>query len=276
VGRDLRHVTPGGGLVEVTNRTVQGRLLLRPGKALNEIVFGLLARGARRYGVQVCLFVALGNHYHLVLWVPDARAQAGFMCWFGANLAKEVNRLHNWSGPVWAGRYHSIAISQEEEAQVGRLRYILAHGAKEGLVASPREWPGVHCAQALLSDEPLEGVWFNRTREYAARAAGKEVAPRQFAEPEVLEWTPLPCWAHLPHEEYQERILEIVEEIEDATAARIRETGINPPGPAAIRAQDPRSRPNRSKKSPAPRFHAWDAKWPTQGAGVRPRGEARP
>jgi hypothetical protein len=62
VGRDLRHVTPGGGLVEVTNRTVQSRLLLRPGKALNEIVFGLLARGARRYGVQVCLFVALGNH----------------------------------------------------------------------------------------------------------------------------------------------------------------------------------------------------------------------
>jgi hypothetical protein len=179
------------------------------------------------------------------------------MCWFGANLAKEVNRLHNWSGPVWAGRYHSIAISQEEEAQVGRLRYILAHGAKEGLVASPREWPGVHCAQALLSDEPLEGVWFNRTREYAARAAGKEIAPRDFAEPEVLEWTPLPCWAHLSREEYQERILEIVEEIEDATAARIRETGITPPGPAAIRAQNPRSRPNRSKKSPAPRFHAW-------------------
>jgi len=44
----------------------------------------------------------------------------------------EVGRpeLHNWPHGIWAGRYHSIPVSDEEEAQVGRLKYLLAHGAR--------------------------------------------------------------------------------------------------------------------------------------------------
>jgi hypothetical protein len=53
------------------------------------------------------------------------------------------------------------------------------------------------------------------------------------------------------------RVREAVEQIESDTAARIRETGIAPLGPAAILAQNPLDRPNRSKKSPAPLFHAF-------------------
>jgi hypothetical protein len=193
----------------------------------------------------------------MALWVRDAKQMADFMRWFDANLAKEAGRVNGWKGAVWADRYHSINVSTEEEAQVARLRYLLAQGAKENLVASPREWPGVHCAQALLADGPLEGAWYNRTREGAARRAGQDVGSRDFAEPEVLHWDPLPCWAHLSREEYQKRILEIVEEIEATTAARIQETGVTPPGPAAIRAQRPTDSPNRSKNSPAPLFHAY-------------------
>ena len=32
-------------------------------------------------------------------------------------------------------------ISDEEEMQVARLKYVLAHGVKEGLVARVEEWP---------------------------------------------------------------------------------------------------------------------------------------
>jgi hypothetical protein len=47
-----------------------------------------------------------------------------------------------------AGRSSSlsaIVVSDEEAAQVGRLRYILAHGVKENLVERVLDWPGVHC-----------------------------------------------------------------------------------------------------------------------------------
>jgi hypothetical protein len=34
------------------------------------------------------------------------------------------------------------------------------------LVDRPREWPGVHTVRALLEGEILEGLWFDRTKEY--------------------------------------------------------------------------------------------------------------
>ena len=85
----------------------------------------------------------------------------------------EVCRLHDWKDKVWSRRYSAIVISDEEAAQVDRLRYILANGCKEGLVASPRDWPGVNMIAAVLDGKPLTGTWFNRTKEYAARLRGE-------------------------------------------------------------------------------------------------------
>jgi putative transposase len=257
VGRRLRYVEEGGGLVEVTARMLQRRFLLRPSQVVNEIVIGLLARGKRRYGVEVCLFVFLSNHFHLLLKVENAYQLSQFMGWFNSNLAREVARLTGWTGKVFDRRYTHVLVSDEEAAQVDRLHYFLAHGAKENLVASPLDWPGVHCAQGILSEEPIEGFWFDRTREGVARRRGEDLGPRDFAEREVLEWDLLPCWAHLSQDEYRQRVRDAVEEIEAKTAARIRATGITPIGRAAILAQRPEDRPNRSKKSPAPLFHAF-------------------
>jgi hypothetical protein len=45
-------------------------------------------------------------------------------------------------------------------------------GAKESLLSSPLEWPGVHALRPLLTGEPVVGTWFDRTQEYAARRRG--------------------------------------------------------------------------------------------------------
>ncbi len=63
MGRPVRFLPPECPLVEVTCRTLQGRLLLRPSRQLNAIVLGVLARAARLYAMQVCAFVFLSNHY---------------------------------------------------------------------------------------------------------------------------------------------------------------------------------------------------------------------
>ena len=155
---------------------------------------------------------------------------------------------------MWARRYHAIVVSDEEEAQVGRLAYLLAHGVKEGLVARPQDWPGVHCVAALLGGGTLAGTWFDRTALYAAAKRGEEKTAFDFAEPEVVAFAPLPCWAQLSPEAVRTRVAELVETlVEDARRSR----GSRPPmGRQAIVKQHPHERPMRSNRSPAPAVHA--------------------
>lgn len=79
MARRLRYVPPGGALVEVTCRTIQGRLLLRPSAGLNDVIRGVLARAARLAGLAVHAPVFLSNHYHLLVSVTDAQQLAEFM-----------------------------------------------------------------------------------------------------------------------------------------------------------------------------------------------------
>ncbi len=147
-------------------------------------------------------------------------------------------------------------MSDEEEAQVGRLVYVLSHGCKENLVARPQDRPGVHCVTTLLTGEPIEGTWFDRTKEWKARLRGEEFGVRQFADTEIVNLAPLPCWRDLSAEQYRERIGELIEAIIAQTAARRTATGIEPLGSAAILRQNPYSQPVKTKRSPAPLVHA--------------------
>ena len=143
---------------------------------------------------------------------------------------------------------------------LGLLKYILSHGPKEGLVERPRDWPGVHAAKALIKDAPLTGIWFNRTQEYAARNRGETFDRLKYASVETLHLSPLPCWKHLPSEVWRARALNLLHEIDEETAARRSRTGSQPLGIAAILGQHPHDRPQRSKRSPAPLFHALSAR----------------
>ena len=254
--RPIRHIPDHGALVEVTVRTFQSRFLLRPSLALNQIVAGVLGRAQRRLGVPCHGVVCLSNHFHLLVSVDDAGQLSRFMEYVDSNLAREVARLLDWHDRVWSRRYQAIVVSGEEAAQVERFRYLLAHGVKEGLVAKASEWPGVHCVRALLDGEPIRGLWFDRTQEYAARNRGEKFDRLKYATEETFELSPLPCWAHLSPEAYRERVAALVEEIERDAAAALARSGRQPLGVSGILRQHPQTRPNRTKKSPAPAFHA--------------------
>lgn len=256
MSRPTRYVCPGGSVVEVTVRTLQSQYLLCPSPALNEIVGGVLGRGQARHPVRCHAAVFLSTHFHLLLSVDDAKQLADFMQFVDTNLSKEINRLRKREGTAWGGRYRSIPVSEEEAAQVDRLKYLLAQSVKEGLVAHARDWPGVHCIREILAGEPIRGLWFNRTREFAARNRGEDSGRLQYATEEVFELTPLPCWAHLPPEVYRQRIAELMGEIESEAAADLEKAGREPLGVDGVLRMDPETRPERSKKSPAPLFHA--------------------
>jgi hypothetical protein len=123
---------------------------------------------------------------------------------------------------------------------------------KEGLVERVRDWPGVHCVRNLLDGEPLEGLWFDRTKEYSARNRGKTISPGQFATTETVTLSPLPCWEHLSPEQLRSRVEAIVQRIEETAARGREESGSAVLGPTAVRAQKPFDQPARPKKSPTP------------------------
>jgi len=216
MSRPLRFVPAQKTLVEVSTRTVQSRFLLRPSNALNEIVLGILGRAQEIYGVGLCGYAFISSHY-LLLLVDTAKQLADFMGYFNSNLAREAGRL---------------------------------------VVGDPRQWPGVHAIRPLLDGDPAQGIWFDRTQEYAARRRGEEFERLRYTTPYSVTLSPLPCWEDLPAELQRQRIAEIAEEIGAEAAARQEEKGIAPIGADAIRRQDPHQRPKKTKKSSAPLFHA--------------------
>ena len=256
MSRRLRYIPPGGALVEITCRTIQGRLLLRPSAGMNDLIRGVLARAARLAGLAVHAPVFLSNHYHLLVSVVDSQQLAKFMNYLNSNLAREAGRLVRWREKFWGRRFQAVIVSDEEAAQVARLSYILAQGVKEGLVGSPFDWPGVHCAQALTEGTAISGRWHDRTLESKARRRGLALEPQAFVEQEELQLTPLPCWKSLSPEEYRARVQQLIEAIETDARLQQEETGKAPLGAAAVCRQNPHHQPNRIKKGPAPLVHA--------------------
>ena len=201
----------------------------------------------------------LSDHIHILASFDTVKQMSDFMGQFTGNVSKEIGRLYDWPGPKFAGRYHSIPLSEEPEIHEQRLRYILSQGAKEGLVLSPRDWPGVHCASALADGEPLKGIWVDRTRLFAARQKDPHVLESQFTTEEELQLTPLKHLKALGVDARRARIAQIVEEIEELTLERHRREGTVPLGAEAICKRHPHARPNRLARSPQPYFHATKA-----------------
>ena len=256
MARPLRFI-PSHSIVEVTTRTMQGRLLLRPSPELTEIILGIIGKAQDMYGMAIHAFVVLSTHAHFLLSPTGADQLALFMQFVNANTAKEAGRLHQWRDKFWSRRYRSIVVADEKSAHA-RLRYIMAHGAKEGLVAKSADWPGPHCIAALTTGEILRGTWFDRSAEFVARQRGENVLPTQFATRFDIKLTPLPCHSHLTPDQRQAEYRRMDAEIQAAAAAENLTRNRKPMGISAIFAQDPHSRPASTDRSPAPLVHASD------------------
>jgi len=247
-----------GVLVEVSSRTVNAWALLRPSAELSDVTVGVLGRSLEISPVEIVAVSFLSNHWHGLLVVEDQQRLSRFMQHFQGNLAREVGRIVGWKGPLWSRRYDGIVVSDEPKVQWKRLRYVLENSVKEGLCESPLEWPGVHAARALVDGVPLEGHWFDRTREWMAERRNEKFETYDFATKYLVGFSPLPAFRELTPEAYREKVTALVREIEDEGA---RDRGDRPVlGVEKILSQDRFKAPSKAaskapKKSPRPRFH---------------------
>jgi hypothetical protein len=256
MARPLRFI-PNDALVEITTRTLQGRLLLKPSPEMTDVVLGVIGKAQNLYKMPIHAFVVLSNHAHFLLSPASAQQLAAFMRFVNANIAKEAARLYDWPERVWSRRYRAICVVDEQAAHA-RMRYLLSHGAKEGLVASASSWPGPKCIAALTHGDRLRGTWFDRSAEYRAMAAGKEIKPGEYATAFDVVLTALPCLQHLNADQRQAHFRRVVREIDVAADADNKAKGRTPMGVQAVLNQDPHHRPVAPDRSPAPLVHAHD------------------
>lgn len=242
-------------IYEITTRTFQERLLLRPGTECRALVLGVIARAMALFpAVSVYAFTFLSNHYHMLASASDGGSLSRFLNHVNSNVARELGRLHRWGGRFWHRRASVIEVV-DDDAVLARLRYIISQGLKEGLVARASEWSGASAIPALVGDGPLTGVWIDRDLETrAARRGATPPARSRITLPIPL--TPIPQWAHLPPEALAARHRALVADVE-AEAACQRS---GPPlGIRAVEARDPHARPACSESTPAPLCHASSA-----------------
>ncbi|MBS2026027.1 MAG: transposase [Deltaproteobacteria bacterium] len=250
----IRHFDPQT-IYFITSRTIQSRLLMAPSRKTNELIGGALARAVRQCEVKLFAYVFTSNHFHLMVQAPTAIAMSRFMQRLQSNIAVKVGRLVGWRGRFFARRYSSEPVV-DEGAQVERLRYVLSHGVKEGLVSTVREWPGLTCAHALVEGvEVSQQRWRNWTRRWAMEVE-EDVNVDRFSEAcpsddEALVLTPLPCWAHLSAAQRAQLAVQLVKDI-DGTAPRDHSRA----RATAIANQDPHGRPLHTKHSARPKAHA--------------------
>ncbi len=259
MSRKPRYLPYPGATVEITQRTIGGRFLLKPSPRLNALIAGCLARAQKITGAAVHAVAVMSNHLHLLASFETVQQMSRFMCHFTTNVSKELGHLYDWPGPKFAGRYKSVPLSDEPEIHERRLKYLLSQGAKEGLVISPHDWPGVHSAKALTIGQMIHGVWIDRTSLFKARQNDPTASEAEFSSEEAVSLTPLPALAHLTPEQYRVRVSEIVQLIEDETLEGHRLKGTAPLGAEAVCRRHPRDRPKQWTTSSKPYFHATKA-----------------
>jgi len=254
MARSPRYVPPHS-TVEVTIKTIDDRFLLRPSKELNDVILGILGKALTKYPVLLHAFVVMSNHMQSLLTTPNGRVLAAFMNYVNSKIAREAGRIYNWRARLFARRYRHIVVL-DDDAVVDRLRYIMSHGAKEGLVWDPEHWPGANSLPWLVHGETLRGTWYDRSAMSRIRARGMRIDPRRFATIYEVPLAPIPCWRELPAEEYHRRCRGLLDEVREHLAQVFRREGMQPIGAKAVKRQDPLGRPRSPKRGPAPSCHS--------------------
>ncbi|MBF0206849.1 MAG: transposase [Oligoflexia bacterium] len=92
-----------------------------------------------KHKVEICAFVLMKNHYHLLLKTPELNIDK-FMYEFNKQLSKKIRKTSNRINHVFGGRYRwSIIDNEKYFYQV--LKYIYLNPVKCGEVSSAETYP---------------------------------------------------------------------------------------------------------------------------------------
>ena len=110
-----------GGLYHVLSRGNQRQAIFADDED-RQVFLTTLSEMAERFEVEVCTYVLMSNHYHLLLRTRRANLSRA-MQWFGVAYTSRFNIKNQKSGHLFQGRFKSILV--ENDAYLLQLSYYI-------------------------------------------------------------------------------------------------------------------------------------------------------
>ena len=148
----------GGYLYHVLNRA-NGKLKIFK-KTGDFLAFeNILGEGQDRFGMRICGYCIMGNHWHLLLWPENDGDMPEFMKWITVTHTMRYHTSHGTTGlgHIYQGRYKSFPV-QGNMNYLKVLRYIEANPLRANLVdnAADWQWSSYHKHAGIkTNDKPL-------------------------------------------------------------------------------------------------------------------------
>jgi putative transposase len=137
MARQLRVEEPGG-IYNVGSRGNNKETIFRDDVDRMEFL-RLLAKVAVRYDWRGWAYCLMGNHFHLVLQIPQSGLSNG-MQELNTGYAIRTNKRYGRTGHLVRNRFYSRLV--KEDAHLLELcRYVVLNPVRAGLCASPADWP---------------------------------------------------------------------------------------------------------------------------------------
>lgn len=148
--RDRRN--PNKIVVHITNRTREGLPFIAR-IFMQLIILGIMARGQRLYNVQICHFLWMMNHYHIIL-AGRGKQISPFIGYVQGETAKAVRRLTYLFGEratnVWESRFKEQKICTANDV-IRMISYSYLNPVKAGLVSKAIKWKGCSSLKMYLT-----------------------------------------------------------------------------------------------------------------------------
>ena len=223
-------------------------------------IFGYaFARALELYPVKLHAVEQSINHYHgnLTVGAEQLDNVSSFFRTAHSIIAREVNRLHDRKGHVFASPPRVTSCEDDESAEE-KLFYSLTNVVKDGLV-DRQNGKTFLSAYPSLSTGKTQRFWkidWQRFRKKGGFRV-KSHRPKDYIEWRELPFSWLPNYLNWSESERQTRIRKQVAERTEAFAQKLKEEGREPMGAARLKKLDPRDRPKTPRTSgPKPLCHA--------------------
>jgi len=132
---------------------------------------GLLARYRNRFQFRLYHYCLMGNHFHLLLDLPDPRRLSGMMAGLLVAYWHHYRRRHGLVGHLFQGRFKSPAI-EAEPYLLSCGRYIERNPLEAGLVQKPwdERWSSCRAYACGVADPLLApNPWYEQLGAEPAR-----------------------------------------------------------------------------------------------------------
>jgi putative transposase len=135
--RPLR-IELSGGVYHVTSRG-DGREDIYLTDADREIWLEVFSQVCARFNWICHAWCQMSNHYHILIETPEANLAKGMRQLNGV-YTQRFNRIHEWVGHVYQGRYKAILVERDSYL-LELARYVVLNPLRAKMVKRLENWP---------------------------------------------------------------------------------------------------------------------------------------